>query len=431
MATTTLRAPISWLRAIVNNLDLSAEVTRDTSETVSFLSCVKISIEDECATFETESAHSTAFATTAYNDEVEVEGEGVYLVRSKDLVSFVGSMPSDGEVVIDFDDDLSSYSVVYGDSEIRFDAQLETITSPDALPRAMWGFPEGVKVVEVESAELTAAYRLGASMAKPEDKEITTGYDFYSGAYVNLAEGEVSVLSGASGSAEAMIKSRKAQDVVIDDELNLEQEYPISLVTLPSVTTPRIAAVAGESVNVQLAIVDDHLHLGTDTGLHVAIAKMEAVMGKETDYERILRVMNPFWKRREVTMQISAKKLKEALSRAGKVGADAVSLEISSSYCKVVGKGIYEVLARPFSQRIACTTQWHSDEEKFLEVPVRRDLLAKFFTLSPIDDTYTIDVCLGDRVGKAVPQVVVVHTGERFDPERPHDFFVCPTVLLG
>lgn len=417
----TITGDSLWWKNAANILIASTQSSRDSSETVSFLSCVLIDHTEDGTFLHTESEYSTSYITVD-NEEVKVEGEpGKYLIKATALSSQLSSFPDDGDIVLVINDK-GEYTLSMNDGEITFNSLTETILNDDALPNAENDFPKDCLVFTSDVSSITQGYKMGSSMVKPKDKDISTNYDTLSGCLVTLSSDGMFIMSASASSAETHIQG----DVKKFGKIEKKKKPEFSALTVPD-SMQNVLSKFNSSSEVEVCIDEDGFTHIDDGVAHVVVSPLNTHASKiKLNYELIMGVMNPVWENRVVTVELPSKQLKEALSRSGSVHADIINMAISASNVKITSINSDEIIKNPFTQKIACSTQWHDDEENFFEINIRHSILKRVYTLSPSEGEFIFDVAVNPKTGN--PWAIVVHTGTDFDPEKPHNFFVLNAV---
>lgn len=418
-----ITASSSWWKSAISLLNVSTQQSRDTSETVSFLSCILIEKNDDGTFLHAESDVSTTYVIVD-NEEVQVNGdEGKYLIKSSTLSSQLSSFPDDVDVTLSIDEK-GEVSLYTDDNTILFTSLTEVILNEDATPDAKNDFPEDCLVFTCDVSELLYSYKMGSSMVKPKDKDISTSYDTLSGCLVTISDDGMNIMSASASSAETLIEGK----VQKFGKLEKKKKPVLSSLTMPDATIAVLSKFE-QSEEIEVCIDDEgFIHLDNGTA-HVVVSPLNTNSSKiRLNYDLIMGVMSPAWENRIVTVSLPSKQLKEALSRAGSVHGDIINLAISGSTTKVSSKNSENLVKTPFSQKISCNTIWHDNEEAFFEIDLRYSILKKVYTMSPQNGEFVFDVAINPKNGN--PWAIVVHTGEEFDPKKPHNFFVLNALQL-
>lgn len=409
-----ITAPSDWWKESLGLLSVSSEKSNDSSESTSFLACTFIDVDEEngheTPSMHTESDVSTTFVTLVH-DDVELEGGGRFLIKTSSFLSVINNMPSGEDVTACFEE--NSVVFVSGDEKVEFTLPLESITNIDAVPYANNEFIESAFIAKCNPKDLISAYKLGSSMSKPKDSDASSGYDPLSGCLITIDGKGVSMLTASNSAAESYIECK-------DIDKGDSEAQRVQSLTFPEYVIPRLSKFSlSEEVSVGIG-EDGYVHIRDDNDSHMVISPINTGrMNSKLSYKLIMGVAKPVWDSRSVTVNVPASELSSALSRAKSVKADALLMEVSNTSIKVSEKkGTSQY---PFSQKISCSTKWHDDGEHFVEVNVLLRIIDKIFTMSTENGSFIFDIAF-KKDGS--PWAIIVHTGDKYDQDNPHNFFV-------
>lgn len=391
-------------------LGLSTEHSKESADNTSFLSCVSFSITKSSQTIVSESSASTTFVDLrGFPGDVEVNGECEALIKCGDISGYVGQMPTDEDIVVEINTEEKTYSV-YNDSEtIVFSSALVNIIDDDMRPQAISSF--NGDYVDVPPVDLNEVYKRGSSMSRRDSGEDITGFDPFSGSFLTITEKGVQCLSLSTSSSEAYLPA--------DNSIKKKQD----ILTLPSITAPRIDAMAAAgdaTMSIGVGSKDGRLHVGS-SGYHMTIMPINT--GRKNtqaiSFTTILNVLQPAWKNRRVTVKVSASEFFSALGRASTISADSMNMTVSDVDLTITSEK-NSASAKPFKQTITCSTVWHDDSPHKSVMKASPSMLKIAGQYVPKNTDLIFDIAFKDN---GDPWALMIHD-DQYDEKDPHDFFM-------
>lgn len=419
----SITAPTSWWKKIAKALALSTEKSNDTGDTTSFLSCALFDAdEDGFFTISAESGTSkTHIQVDSEDDLVSVEGYGVFMLKSKDITNSVNNLPED-DVTFSFTE--NEVIIETSSGNISFSCPLVSIFNDDATPQASHKFDRNSIIAVCDGEELLKKYRAGAIMSAEMSKDKDIQLSPLHGCAISLIEEGIQIFSFASSSAESFIPTQTEYVGKKKDTLT-----SIQSLTQPDVMLQRIP-IFSDFEEVTIGIGDNkHIHLEDDY-IHMDISPLNLVNNtnadKNVNISKIMRLIDPLWESRVVSVKVSSKEFFTALSRAASVKSDGLTLEITDT--EILMKSMNVDGRTPFHQVIECSTQWHDDDAHKYIVNVNITAIRKISSMVSSLPTISFDISTYEVTSSSIPAVIVIKTDEEYDHTNPHDFFVIPTV---
>lgn len=418
-----ITAPTSWWKKIAKAIALSTEKSNDTGDTTSFLSCALFDAdEDGFLTISAESgASKTHIQVDPEDDLVTVEGYGVFMIKSTDITNSVNSLPED-DVTFSFYD--REVIVETSSGHISFSCPLISIFNDDATPQASHKFDKNSIIAVCDGEELLKKYRAGSTMSAEMSKDKDIQLSPLHACAISLIEEGIQIFSFASSSAESFIST--------ETEYVGKRKDPITSIqslTQPDVMLQRIP-IFTDSDEIAIGIGDNrHVHIEDDY-IHMDISPLNLVNNtnadKNVNISKIMRLVEPLWESRVVSVKVSSKEFFAALSRAASVKSDGLTLEITDT--EILMKSMNVDGRTPFHQTIECSTQWHDDDAHKYVVNINISSIRKISSMVSSLPSISFDISTYEVTSSAIPSVMVIKIDEEYDHNDPHDFFVIPTI---
>lgn len=419
----SITAPTSWWKRIAKAIALSTERSNDTGDTTSFLSCALFDADEEgFFTISAESGTSKTHIQVEPDDElVSVEGYGLFMVKSTDITNSVNSLPED-DVTFSFND--NEVIVETSSGNISFSCPLVSIFNDDATPQASHKFDRNSIIAVCDGEELLKKYRAGSTMSAEISKDKDIQLSPLHACAISLIEEGIQIFSFASSSAESFIPT--------ETEYVGKRKEPITSIqslTQPDVMLQRIP-IFTDFEEIAIGIGDNrHVHLEDDY-IHMDISPLNLVNNtnadKNVNINKIMRLVDPLWESRVVSVKVASKEFFAALSRAASVKSDGLTLEITDTEISMKSMNIDG--RTPFYQVIECSTQWHDGDAHKYVVNVNIASIRKISSMVSSLPSISLDISTYEATSSTIPAVIVIKIDEEYDHTNPHDFFVIPTV---
>lgn len=404
--TWSITAHSTWWSQVTTALSLCSEKAQSGGGS-SFLSCVYIVVSNDEVTLTSESSGAGFSITTS---DVEFSGSGDNLVPVQAFKHALSSLPAGGDIVVGNTN--GDITVATDDGSASFTVVPNVIVDHDMVPHPPH-IPDNLKTADVDSADMVAMYRTGSAMAQDIIGSEHVGYDPLSGCVVTLDHTGIQMISLATSSSE----SHLVCDTGMEDK-----DDPVSTVTIPSTTLPCLRAVSAFDSVMECGVAPSGNFVVSAGGATISIVPLNVAANSKSavTYKNILNVFEPVWKNRYVTVEVSSRELFAAVGRAAGVSDDRINVIIADS--QVTIQGVDPVMSGvPFTQDIACHTQWHNQNgQHTMEFSISPDVFKKVGSMIGGKDTVTMSVSYSPT---NTPWAVTLY-GEDFDDNDPHNFFL-------
>lgn len=388
---------------------LCSEPEKGSTESLSFMSCVLVEINEDSAHLVSESVSSALDVNV--EDNGEFDGSGRVLLPVKSLTHAISSLPHDGDIIVSQDDDNEeSVEVEVEDGSVNFSVAVVDIIDDDMIPHPPVVDDEDV-FISVDFSHFSHAYKQGSIMSRANIGSEELGYDPLSGSIINIGNGGVQVLSLSISSSEAFVP------VEIDDE-----KYEANCVSSPQSTTSRLDTFSSYSPEGEMSIAKTGSLVFSGNGMVMSVTPLNTgkIKNNTVTYENIIAALSPAWENKVVTATAPSREFFTSLSRAGSVSDESVRMFIDDTTITVCG-----VDSRrddyPFTQEITCSTQWHTDAAHDMSYSIDPSVMKKVGTFVSKSSEVIFSVAF-DETG-TVPWAMVMYDGD-FDVDSPHDFFL-------
>ena len=419
----TITAPTSWWKRIAKAIALSTERSNDTGDTTSFLSCALFDVDDDgFLTISAESGSSKTHVQVEPDDEsISTEGYGLFMIKSTDITNSVNSLPEED---VTFSFYKKEVIIETSSGHISFSCPLISIFNEDATPQASHDFNSNSIIAVCNGEEFLKKYRAGSTMSAEISKDKDIQLLPLHACAISLIEEGIQMFSFASSSAESFIP--------VETEYVGKNKDPIS--TIQSLTHPDIMLqripIFTDVDELTIGIGDNkHIHLEDDY-IHMDISPLNLINNinaeKNVNINKIMRLVEPLWESRVVSVEVSSKEFFSALSRAASVKSDGLTLEITDT--EILMKSMNVDGRIPFHQTIECSTQWHDDDAHKYIININISSIRKISSMVSSLPSISFDVSTYEVTSSSIPAVMVIKIDEEYDNNDPHDFFVIPTI---
>lgn len=409
MAQWSISAPASWWSRVMKAVALCSEPEKGSTDSLSFMSCVLVDINEDSAHLVSESVTSALDVDIEGNGEFD--GSGRVLLPVKGLSHAISSLPHDGDIIVSQDDDNEeSVEVEVEDGSVHFSVAVADIADEDMIPHPPV-IDDNDVFIPIDFSQFSHAYKQGSIMSKANIGSDELGYDPLSGSIINIGNGGVQVLSLSVSSSEAFVSAE------IDDE-----EYTANCVSSPQATTSRLDTFTAYSPEGKMSVAATGCLVFSGNGMVMSVTPLNTgkIKNNTVTYENIIAALSPAWENKVVTATAPSREFFTSLSRAGSVSDKSVRMFIDDTTITVCG-----VDSRrkdyPFTQEIACSTQWHTDATHELSYSIDPLVMKKVGTFVSKSSEVIFSVAF-DETG-TTPWAMVMYDGD-FDVDSPHDFFL-------
>lgn len=403
-----MSAPSSWWSDVSKMINLCSEPAKSSSETLSFLSCLKLDISAKSVMLTSQSPISSLSIDAT--DKCEFSGIVSTLISIKELTHALGNLPHSGDIVVSGNGEDERVTVETEDASVSF-----TVSHNDDFDDDMAPEPPVVdaklKTVPVNFSELATQYKTGSSMSQIMIGSEDIGYSPYSGSVLIVKNGSVQTFSISNSAVESLMSVEKQGRKRID----------LQSLTNPHFTVARMDAFSHYCDEGTLGIDDMRCIILQGDGATMSITPLNTPSKNNAavTYNRILSVLSPSWENREVDVAASAAEFFPSLSRAASVSTKNVKIIVHDT--TVLVHGVDERTTEyPFTQELSVETTWHGEGQHTVSFHISPQLMKTVGGFIPKGEEINFSVSLNEQ---GAPWAMTVYYDD-FDDKNPHNFFL-------
>lgn len=410
-------APYSWLKSRVDRLFQSAEKAKEYEDSRSFLSCIYFCVRDGVVTMQSECMMTTTLVTAS---DLDVVGEGEFLVTAQDLREVLVKMPHDSDVVITYYmEDTDGFSAgeinvetVSGDI-VSF-AIMDVPIDGDVVPKAVRA-PDGDNPMAcVEVADLKKSYKLASSMAKPMDADQLVGQDPLSSCAMSITQDGIAMFSLFTSSSMFTVTSHNVEHV---------EETPTVFLSSISLMNACINTFS-DNVDVDVIIEGDRMMYLQDEDTVMSINSINGgAVNAGISSAPIIEQFNVMFPHAVAHVDVNPSTFFSALGRA-KTGTNEDSfVDVTSDDISVFVKNGKRT---SFCQTIPSQNTWLDDGERLLTTRIDVNNFKKVQGIAPDNDG---NIRLSVVFQEDNPWCIIVYNKDTFDESHPDNFFLISTIF--
>lgn len=419
MSIISIEAPSAWLRNRIERLYQSTEKSKEYNDTNSFFACIYVDVHEDVLTMQSESMSSTAFVTV---DDLEISGEGSFLVPAQEFYNIVKSIPNESDIKIEYqleDSDKSPageirVSTITGDS-ISFSMMDQVIEDEGSIPQAITEVPDKTPMVRLKMEDFKRAYKLSSSMAKTLDADQMAGQDFFSSCPTYLKEDGIYMFSHFCDSAFFRVDA--------DESSNIAKKPQVMLTDIS--TTSTCINSFSDNFDIDVFIEGDKMMYLQDEDTLVSVNSINAgVVNEEVKIDIMTQAWNMIKDSIILDIDINAQTLFQALTRSKPHNDEKTIMGV------IDNEVIIETLngnRTVFKQVIPSSNVWLDDGERSIEVVLLPYVLKKAQGIKLSDGKIRLSVAFDNDK----PWALLVYNKDDFSEENPVNYFLMTLMIDG